>query len=93
MEEGLQITAKRLAIWKQYHEGLADLEKQGHLQRMYIPESCKANAHIYYFLTHAEDVRAALWSYLKEAGIQTTTHYVPLHSAPQEVNTDVWQVQ
>ncbi|WP_374080271.1 dTDP-4-amino-4,6-dideoxygalactose transaminase [Bdellovibrio bacteriovorus] len=85
LEEGEAITAKRLAIWNQYHAGLEDLEKQGHLQRMTIPSDCKANAHIYYFLLNSAEVRAALWSYLKEAGIQSTTHYVPLHSAPAGV--------
>ncbi|WP_295904501.1 dTDP-4-amino-4,6-dideoxygalactose transaminase [uncultured Bdellovibrio sp.] len=85
LEEGEAITAKRLAIWNQYHAGLADLEKQGHLQRMTVPADCKANAHIYYFLLNSAEVRAALWSYLKEAGIQSTTHYVPLHSAPAGV--------
>lgn len=85
LEEGEQITAKRVAIWNKYHAGLEDLEKQGHLQRMHIPADCKANAHIYYILLNAVDVRAQLWSYLKEAGIQATTHYVPLHSAPAGV--------
>ncbi|MGZ3772148.1 MAG: dTDP-4-amino-4,6-dideoxygalactose transaminase [Pseudobdellovibrionaceae bacterium] len=82
LEEGEKITAKRLAIWSQYHKGLADLEQQGHLQRMVIPSECKANAHIYYMLLNSAEVRAALWTHLKEAGVQSTTHYVPLHSAP-----------
>ncbi|MGZ3770426.1 MAG: dTDP-4-amino-4,6-dideoxygalactose transaminase [Bdellovibrio sp.] len=85
LEEGENITAKRLAIWNQYHVGLAELEKQGHLQRMTVPAECKSNGHIYYFLLNSAEVRASLWSYLKEAGIQSTTHYVPLHSAPAGV--------
>lgn len=85
LEEGEQITARRMAIWNQYHAGLADLEKEGRLQRMTIPADCKANAHIYYMLLNSAEVRSALWTHLKEAGIQATTHYVPLHSAPAGV--------
>lgn len=82
LEEGEQITAKRQAVWKQYYQGLADLEAQGHLQRMQVPTEAKGNAHIFYMILNSVAERAALWAYLKEAGIQSTTHYVPLHSAP-----------
>ncbi|QDK37689.1 dTDP-4-amino-4,6-dideoxygalactose transaminase [Bdellovibrio sp. NC01] len=82
LEEGSLITARRLAHWEQYHEGFAELEKAGKLTRMKVPSDCEGNAHIYYMLLNSADERAALWSYLKEAGIQSTTHYVPLHSAP-----------
>lgn len=82
LEEGPQITARRLAHWNQYHQGFAELEKTGQLTRMTIPAEAQANAHIYYILLNSDTERAALWSELKELGIQSTTHYVPLHSAP-----------
>ncbi|WP_413293792.1 dTDP-4-amino-4,6-dideoxygalactose transaminase [Bdellovibrio sp. HCB185ZH] len=82
LEEGEKITAHRLAHWNQYHQGFADLEKQGHLTRMQVPGDCQTNAHIYYFLCKSAEERAKLWAYLKESDIQSTTHYVPLHSAP-----------
>lgn len=85
LEEGEKITGQRLARWKQYYDGLADLEKDGKLQRMTIPADAKANAHIFYFLAPSLEVRTALWSHLKEKGIQSTFHYVPLHSAPAGV--------
>ncbi|MFS4459807.1 dTDP-4-amino-4,6-dideoxygalactose transaminase [Bdellovibrio sp. HCB2-146] len=82
LENGQMITQKRLDRWKQYHQAFAGLEKSGQLTRMTIPADCKANAHIYYFLTNTADERSILWGYLKEKGIQATFHYVPLHSAP-----------
>jgi len=85
LEEGKEITARRLSLWQQYYNGLADLQKQGHLQRMMVPSDCQANAHIFYIYLNSVDMRAALWAYLKEAGIQSTTHYVALHSAPAGV--------
>jgi dTDP-4-amino-4,6-dideoxygalactose transaminase len=82
LEEGEKITAHRLAHWNQYHQGFADLEKQGQLTRMQIPGDCQTNAHIYYIICKSVEERAKLWAYLKENDIQSTTHYVPLHSAP-----------
>lgn len=82
LEEGEKITSHRLTHWNQYHQGFADLEKQGHLKRMRIPGDCQGNAHIYYFLTNSAAERTQLWSFLKENEIQSTSHYVPLHSAP-----------
>ncbi|WP_347359408.1 dTDP-4-amino-4,6-dideoxygalactose transaminase [Bdellovibrio sp.] len=82
LEEGEKITAKRLAIWNKYYQNLADLEKAGKLQRMTIPPEAQANAHIFYMLLPTIQLRQDLWSYLKERGIQSTFHYVPLHSAP-----------
>lgn len=85
LEDGPKITHKRLAVWNQYHQGFAELQKQGHLTRMTIPPEAQANGHIYYILLNSAEVRAALWQYLREREIQTTTHYVPLHSAPAGV--------
>lgn len=85
LEDGPLITEKRRVLWQQYNSGMADLEKAGHLQRMQIPADCEANAHIFYILLNSAEERAHLWKYLKEEGIQSTTHYVPLHSAPAGV--------
>ncbi len=82
LEEGQEITNKRMARWNQYYAGLADLEKAGHVKRMTVPSDCKNNAHIFYFTMKTPEIRASLWSYLKDQGVQSTTHYVPLHSAP-----------
>lgn len=82
LEESDLITKKRLHVWNKYYQGLAPLEKAGHLQRMTVPAEARANAHIFYMLLPTAEIRQALWSHLKERGIQSTTHYVPLHSAP-----------
>jgi dTDP-4-amino-4,6-dideoxygalactose transaminase len=82
LEEGQEITNRRIERWKQYHAGFSELEKAGKLHRMQVPSDCEGNAHIYYVLLNNPEERAALWTHLKEKGIQSTTHYVPLHSAP-----------
>ncbi len=82
LEEGLEITARRMARWNQYNQGFAQLENAGKVTRMHVPADCQMNAHIYYILLNSAEERANLWSFLKTKEIQSTTHYVPLHSAP-----------
>jgi dTDP-4-amino-4,6-dideoxygalactose transaminase len=82
MEEADQITAKRLAIWKFYHEALAPLEAAGKLHRPIIPVECKQNAHMYYIVLPNLETRTQVIAQMKGAGINTVFHYVPLHDAP-----------
>ena len=82
MEEAEQITSKRLAIWHQYHEAFESLEVAGMVRRPFIPEGCIQNAHMYYLLLDSLEKRTQFIAQLKEQGINTVFHYVPLHSAP-----------
>ncbi|MCG6533933.1 MAG: DegT/DnrJ/EryC1/StrS family aminotransferase, partial [Syntrophales bacterium LBB04] len=82
MEEAKAITGKRLAIWKRYHEALQPLEAEGVLRRPMIPECCQHNAHMYYILLESLEKRNELIDRLREQGVNTVFHYVPLHSSP-----------
>lgn len=76
-----KIDAKRHAIWNYYNEALAPLEEKGFIERPFIPDYAKHNAHMYYIKVANLSVRSALISYLKERGIYSAFHYIPLHSA------------
>lgn len=76
------INSKRMALWRQYHEALADLEEEGCLRRPQCPEHCSPNAHMYYILTADPDERQKLIKHLAEHDIKAVFHYVPLHTAP-----------
>ena len=82
LENADEITRRRLEIWQQYHTGFADLEAQGHVRRPIHPAECQHNAHMYYLLLEDLNVRTTLMQYLKEKGVNTVFHYVPLHSSP-----------
>ena len=82
MEEADSITERRLGLWSFYHEALAPLESAGLLRRPIIPECCQHNAHMYYILLDSLETRTALMAKLKEQGVNSVFHYVPLHSAP-----------
>jgi dTDP-4-amino-4,6-dideoxygalactose transaminase len=83
MEEAQSITQRRLDLWDAYHDGLEPLEKAGHIRRPVIPAECSHNAHMYYILLSDLERRNELIEKLKEQGILSIFHYVPLHSSPE----------
>ncbi len=82
LEEAERITRERLAIWNRYHGMLAPLEQQGLLRRPVIPGDCQHNGHIYYVLLPPGTDRQKVLRELKQLGIYSVFHYVPLHSSP-----------
>lgn len=82
LEMADEITAARLARWHQYNELLQPLKERGILELPTIPEGCVHNAHMYYAKAKDLQERTALIDFLKQNGILSVFHYVPLHSAP-----------
>jgi len=82
MEEADAITRRRMEIWDTYHRFLGQAERAGKIRRPIIPEGCGHNAHMYYLLLPDLGIRTRFIGALKEGGIQSVFHYVPLHSAP-----------
>jgi dTDP-4-amino-4,6-dideoxygalactose transaminase len=82
IEEADAITRRRLELWQRYHALLEPLERAGKLRRPIVPRECAHNAHMYYILVDSLRTRTRLIGGLKESGINTVFHYVPLHSAP-----------
>lgn len=76
------ITSEREKIWRRYSEGLANLAERGLIRLCKIPEGAGPNWHIFYFLTETSVVRNELIKYLRALGIETTFHFIPLHSSP-----------
>lgn len=82
IEEAASITRKRLAIWDQYHEWALEHELAGRLRRPIVPDHCTHNAHMYYLLLPSLEARTRFIESLKEQGVQSVFHYIPLHSSP-----------
>ena len=76
------ITARRMELWCAYHEGFAELEAAGAIQRPTIPDEADHNAHLYYLLTETPGARDRLLDALRDRGISCVFHFVPLHSSP-----------
>ena len=82
LELAKEITKARLERWEQYHTQLQPLQERGILELPVIPEGCIHNGHMYYAKAKDMEERTRLLAFLKENGILSVFHYVPLHTAP-----------
>ena len=82
LEKFEEINDNRLASWNLYFNGLEKLAQVGHIELPFVPDGCKHNAHMFYIKAKDLEERTQLITFLKEKGIASAFHYVPLHSAP-----------
>jgi dTDP-4-amino-4,6-dideoxygalactose transaminase len=82
LEEFDTIFDDRMDSWKRYDEGLKHLAEAGFIEQPTIPENCTHNAHMYYIKVKDMETRQKLIGHLRENGIQSVFHYIPLHSSP-----------
>lgn len=82
LENADVINADRLCSWRQYYCELKPLEDEGKLQLPGIPEGCVHNAHMFYVKLRDLDERTRFILHLRNQGVQSAFHYVPLHSSP-----------
>ncbi len=81
LEQNAQITERRMARWRQYRDGLEDLERNGLLERMRVPDDRVHNAHMFYIKLRSLSERSGLIAWLRARDIHAVFHYIPLHTA------------
>ena len=79
LENWEEIQARRRRIWRYYHEQLAGWAAAHGVRRPIVPAHCEQPYHMYYLLLPSLAKRQALIGRLKERGIQSVFHYLPLH--------------
>lgn len=77
-----EINNQRLDNWNRYYKNLEELKDAGKIELPVIPEGCVHNAHMFYIKAADIEERSALIAFLKERGIMSVFHYIPLHTAP-----------
>ena len=77
-----EINEERLATWKAYDDAFRPLAETGRIGVPAVPADCVHNAHMYYIKLRDLEDRTRLFDALKENGILSAWHYIPLHSAP-----------
>ena len=82
LEMAEEINDARLARWNQYERELRPLADLGKIELPVIPDGCVHNAHMFYIKAADMKERSALIQFLKDQGILSVFHYIPLHSAP-----------
>lgn len=80
LEQIDDIQGRRKHIWEMYYEELNG-KLDGKIRMPYLPEYATNNAHMFYLVCKSLEYRTTLMKYLKEHEIQTTFHYLPLHSS------------
>jgi dTDP-4-amino-4,6-dideoxygalactose transaminase len=78
-EQRERIQAHRKHIWEMYEETLRDWAVQHDVQLPHIPDHCGQAYHMFYILLPNLDLRQKFIAYLRERGIYSVFHYLPLH--------------
>ena len=82
LETWQTIQTQRRRIWNYYDWNLRAWA-QGHgIGCPFVPPHCEQSWHMYYLVMPSLEKRQALISFLKERGILSVFHYVPLHLSP-----------
>ena len=81
LEEADKIQGRRAEIWQTYQENLEDWAEEHRVQLPTVPAHVEQSYHMYYMLLPSLEVRTKLINYLKEKGILTVFHYLPLNTS------------
>jgi len=73
------IQANRKRVWDYYCANLQDWAGEQGAQLPYVPEHCEQAYHMFYLIMPGFDTRQAFIAHLKEQGIVSVFHYLPLH--------------
>ena len=76
------IQNRRKRICDSYRTGLADWAAANGVSLPLVPAHCEQPYHMFYILLPSLERRQAFIAHMKERGITTPFHYVPLHSSP-----------
>ena len=82
LEETEKIINARNRIFEQYINFLRPLEEKGAIRLPAAEFGNNGNGHIFYIIVGSLEERGRLIDYLKQNGIVSVFHYVPLHSSP-----------
>lgn len=82
LENMTLINQKRGEIFDFYYRELIPLANNGMLRIPYVSVDCEANSHLFYVILRSQKERDDLVDFLKEEGILSVFHYIPLHLSP-----------
>jgi dTDP-4-amino-4,6-dideoxygalactose transaminase len=79
LESREDIQARRRRIWTYYQQHLEEWAKGCEVRLPVVPEHCEQPYHMFYMLLPSIETRQALIAQLRERGILSVFHYLPLH--------------
>ena len=75
------IQSRRRDVWETYRTAFTPLAESGRIDLARIPQHVRHNAHMFYVKCRDADDRSNFIAFMKDRGISTASHYVPLHSS------------
>ena len=81
LEQRHLVQEKRRSIWERYDSDLRSWADQHGVRTPVIPDDCQQSYHLYYLLLPTLSDRTAFIRHLRDRGILSVFHYVPLHSS------------
>jgi len=82
LQEWQKIQARRQRIWQYYDTHLKAWAEANRVGMPFVPAHCEQAWHMYYLLLPSLNQRQALIAHLKQLGILSVFHYLPLHLSP-----------
>jgi dTDP-4-amino-4,6-dideoxygalactose transaminase len=82
LEASEKIQGQRRQIWNRYDTELRAWAEQRGISCPFVPAYCEQAWHMYYLLLPSLEQRQKLIAHLKERGILSVFHYLPLHLSP-----------
>jgi dTDP-4-amino-4,6-dideoxygalactose transaminase len=79
LENREKIQSHRRRVWETYQAGLADWAGRHEVRLPYIPPYCEQAYHMFYLLFPNLEIRQSFIARLRERGIMSVFHYLPLH--------------
>ncbi len=81
LEMADEMNDARMNCYRRYYENLLPLKEAGKIELPYVPEGCVHNAHMFFIKCKDLEERTEFIQFLKEQGVMSVFHYIPLHSA------------
>jgi dTDP-4-amino-4,6-dideoxygalactose transaminase len=78
-EQRQKIQLHRKQIWEIYDAGLREWAGEYNVQLPCIPDHCEQSYHMFYLLLPTLELRQKVIGYLRERGVYSVFHYLPLH--------------
>ena len=79
LEQREKVQSHRRRVWEYYNSALESWAKAHEVQIPYIPAYVDQAYHMFYMLLPTLDLRQNLIMYLRQRGIYSVFHYLPLH--------------
>ena len=76
------IQRRRSSIWKRYADALPEWAAREGVQLPLVPMHCEQPGHLFYLVMPSEADRDGIIGHLRQRGVSSVFHYLPLHASP-----------